>query len=308
MLHTGNKGVCKVAAAGSGEQCVIQELRGRLGRAWAAFREDPVSRADVELEPATPSPLPEVSPLLTGLRDRMLEGWCNNESGELLSGVQIRPEHTVLDVGCGDGPFTRFCAARGARVVFVDVLEAKLEALREQLSHLPARSIEAHVSNCDPIPLADGEADVVICTEMLEHVDDPVQVMRELARVGKPGARYVLTVPDPVSEALVRATGADFYFQKPHHVRVIGREEFETLVSGAGLRIERHEYIGAFWALALPLSFMVGQPLRGPWHPVMEHWTRTWNHVLDHPVGLQIKKELDRAIPRTQVIVATKGG
>lgn len=240
------------------------------------------------------------------MRDRVLEGWFGKDSGELVSGVPILPEHTVLDVGCGEGGLTRFCAQRGARLVFVDILEEKLNALAEVLRASPARSVEPHLSDCNPLPLPDAEADVVICTEMLEHVDDPAQVLRELVRVGKPGARYVITVPDPASEKLIEATGADFYFRKPHHIRVFSREDFRAVVAQSGLVVERQEFTGAYWAIFLPLSFLVGQELRPPWHPMLAHWASAWSMLLDHPKGLAFKRALDSVVPRTQVIVARK--
>jgi SAM-dependent methyltransferase len=50
---------------------------------------------------------------------------------------------------------------------------------------------------CDitAMPVPDGGFDVVLCTEVLEHVPDPVAAIRELARVLKPGGRLLLSAP-----------------------------------------------------------------------------------------------------------------
>jgi SAM-dependent methyltransferase len=45
------------------------------------------------------------------------------------------------------------------------------------------------------IPLPDNIADVILCTEVLEHVSNPAEVVRELARLLKPGGQLFITVP-----------------------------------------------------------------------------------------------------------------
>lgn len=54
--------------------------------------------------------------------------------------------------------------------------------------------------------------------------------MAELVRVGQPGAQYLLTVPDPVAETVQKNLAPDSYFQKPNHIRIFQRDEFEQLV------------------------------------------------------------------------------
>jgi 2-polyprenyl-3-methyl-5-hydroxy-6-metoxy-1,4-benzoquinol methylase len=49
------------------------------------------------------------------------------------------------------------------------------------------------------LPFADHSFDVVLCTEVLEHVPDPAVVVAELARVTKPGGRVIVSIPNEVN-------------------------------------------------------------------------------------------------------------
>jgi SAM-dependent methyltransferase len=81
----------------------------------------------------------------------------------------------VLDVGCGVKPYYPFFAA-AAEYVGVDVKENVSADL---------------VGSAEAIPVADSSYDVVLCTQVLEHVDDPAAVVRELQRVTAPGGRVL---------------------------------------------------------------------------------------------------------------------
>jgi SAM-dependent methyltransferase len=64
----------------------------------------------------------------------------------------------------------------------------------DQLRHGNYGKID-YVCDAGSIPVADGTFDVVLCTEMLEHVPEPLKVLAEFARILKPGGRLILTAP-----------------------------------------------------------------------------------------------------------------
>jgi SAM-dependent methyltransferase len=84
--------------------------------------------------------------------------------------------YRVLDVGCGPKPYYPFFAARASEYVGVDVVENAAAELRGPVEDLP---------------VADGSFDLVLCTQVLEHCDDPTQAVRELRRVTAPGGRVL---------------------------------------------------------------------------------------------------------------------
>jgi SAM-dependent methyltransferase len=82
----------------------------------------------------------------------------------------------ILDVGCGPKPYYPFFAPVASEYVGVDVVENPAAELRG--------SVEA-------LPIDDASFDLVLCTQVLEHCDDPPQAVRELRRVTKPGGRVL---------------------------------------------------------------------------------------------------------------------
>jgi len=245
-----------------------------------------------------------------GSKDRKLEGWFNGASSELAPGVPILPTDTVVDVGCGDGAFIDFCSRQGAEVFFIDRDAARLATTEAKIKANQARSYRAIQSDCDPIPLEDSIGDLVICTEVLEHVADPRKFLDELIRVAKPGARLLITVPDSRSEKFVGATAPPQYFEEPNHIRIFSAEDFSALVRDAGLEIESHQFMGCFWSIYWPLSWLTCEP--GPGlpvdnrHPITEHWRMLWLEVQAHPQGHKIRDTLNQLLPKVQSIVARK--
>jgi SAM-dependent methyltransferase len=250
--------------------------------------------------------VPEANHFDIGLKDAGYDGWYRVDSGELYEGFAIRAEDVVVDVGCGDGGCALFCANRGAHVIVADIDAAKVAATTQRLSGTPAREVQGVVSDANPLLLPDGVASKIISMEVLEHVDDPAQFLRELVRIGKPGAQYLLTVPDPVAEQLQVGLAPEVYFQKPNHVRIIQRDQFEQLVADAGLVIERHSYYGFYWSLWWLFFWVCKVDLADPQHPLLNSWTRTWEALLGSPQGSLVRQRMNALMPKCQAIVARK--
>jgi 2-polyprenyl-3-methyl-5-hydroxy-6-metoxy-1,4-benzoquinol methylase len=242
--------------------------------------------------------------LNVGRRDARLSGWFAEQANEIFKGLPISSDDVVLDVGCGNGVIADFCAARGAAIIVTDSDPAKISAVQSRLENSAARSVQALVSDSNPLPVPDNIASVVISTEVLEHVDDTSTFLAELVRVGRPGARYLLAVPDPVAETLQKSVAPQSYFEKPNHVRIVGRDEFAEMISAAGLVIERRTTYGFYsslWWLMLWLS-----PDTEARENVQALWSQTWDALLDTPNGMLLKNALDSFMPKSQLIIARK--
>jgi len=241
-----------------------------------------------------------------GLQDAKENGWFQRETGELITGFQILAEDTVLDVGCGDGGNSMFAAGQGAEVIAVDILDDAVERVDRRLADSPARAHQAIVSDSNPLPLEDNTASCVMAMEVLEHVDDPAQFLSELVRVGKPEARYLITVPDPMAENVQKRIAAPTYWERPNHLRIFGRDELDQVVSEAGLTIESRGYRSFFWAMWWILFWAGEGGFNAPENALLANWTATWHELLKSPKGQDVRKALDEFMPKSQYVIARK--
>ena len=258
----------------------------------------------------------ELDPRICGLKDAVLRGWYQSDNGELFPGFKITADDIVLDVGCGDGAAILFCARQGAHIVFSDVDACKIKNLIEKASHTKARKIEGFVSDTIPLPLSDGYATKILSMEMLEHTSKPEMILKELVRVGKTGAQYLITVPDARSEMLQEPFANPIYFSEPNHIQIFDKERFVQLVENSGLKIEKYDTWGFYWTVFMSLFWIVHRQdrlhgpimdhIKPPFHPVLQSWSNTWAGLMELNSSEEILESFDKYLPKSQIIIARK--
>ena len=95
---------------------------------------------------------------------------------------------SILEVGCGAGYVLR--QFPHARLTGVDISRVALAAAERNLAGYDVRLVHADADGLT------GSYDRVICSEVLEHVDDPEAMLATIARLVAPGGRAVITIPN----------------------------------------------------------------------------------------------------------------
>lgn len=125
----------------------------------------------------------------------------------VLASLPITPSMQVLDLACGDGFYTRRLAERlgpGGRVVGADLDPAYLDAAqRATASYAGPAAIELVRASYDELPFADGTFDLVWCAQSLYSLPDPIDVLRHLRRVVRPGGTVGILENDTLHQVFL---------------------------------------------------------------------------------------------------------
>lgn len=139
-------------------------------------------------------------------------------------GRNVRPDQPWLDLGCGSGVLTRVLLDRGATVVAVDGSPTMLiEAQAYVGAGHPVETIWLQSDVQSLAGLADGSFDGVLCSSVIEYVERPQALLSEVARVLRPGGRFILSVPPRFSAVRTMQK----IVRKMAHV--VGRDKFPYL-------------------------------------------------------------------------------
>jgi SAM-dependent methyltransferase len=175
------------------------------------------------------------------------------------------PGRRTLDLGCGEGRFSRDLKQLGHDVVGVDRAPAMVAAAREA-----DPSIEVHAADAAALPFGDGDFDLVLAFMSLQDMDDLPGAVREAARVLEPGGRFCFVVVHPLSSA------GDFQGEEADSPFVIGgsyldASYYSDRLERGGLAIEfvsAHRPLQAYSDALAEAGFAI-ELLREP--PVPEH-------------------------------------
>ncbi|HVR48004.1 MAG TPA: class I SAM-dependent methyltransferase [Candidatus Binatia bacterium] len=143
----------------------------------------------------------------------------------ILRAVGRSPYASVLDVGCGDGTLLR--QVRRARPDVAVWAGADLSASQVERNKSRLADVDFYALDIQKAAL-ERTFDLVLCSEVIEHLDDPVAAIRHLASMLNPGGRLVLTCPTGTVYATEKHFG---------HVRHPTRGWLEQETVAAGLRV-----------------------------------------------------------------------
>ncbi|SOJ54102.1 putative S-adenosylmethionine-dependent methyltransferase [Mycobacterium simulans] len=135
----------------------------------------------------------------------------------------------VLEAGCGEGYGADLIAGVARRVVAVDYDEAAVAHVRHRYPR-----VEVMQANLAELPLPDASVDVVVNFQVIEHLWDQGQFVRECARVLRPSGLLMVSTPNRITFSPGRDTPIN-----PFHTRELNADELtELLVHGGFAEVE----------------------------------------------------------------------
>ncbi len=176
--------------------------------------------------------------------------------------LQLMPGQRVLDLGCGQGRHTLGAAAHAEVVsVGVDLGFEDLLAARDAMQAAPPHAGSGYpaVLQADglSLPFPDACFDVVVCSEVLEHIPDYAAALSELNRVLRPGGKLAVSVPSYGPEWLCWAL-SDAYHEVPGgHVRIFCGKALQREIEDHGFEVSArhraHALHSPYWWLQCAL-------------------------------------------------------
>lgn len=161
--------------------------------------------------------------------ERLLNTLTSRRAGRLLQRLRLRAHRPpkVLDVGCGRAVLLQAMAARGAECHGLEREGFDIGGVSD--------TVTVHLGRVDSLPFGSGSFDLIILWHVLEHLEQPGEVLVQLARLLSPGGLMVVAVPN-IDSLQARLFGADwFHLDLPRHLWHFSPQTLARLWLEAGL-------------------------------------------------------------------------
>jgi len=164
--------------------------------------------------------------------------------------VAAGPRDRAADLASGPGTLALRFAKHVRSIVALDLTPTILQRARQSARAEGLENLYCTLGDAGSLPFADASLDVVVTSYSLHHIPDPQRVVREMARVLRPGGRagvLDMLVPEDSKAAALR--NRIEIARDPSHTRALPKSELERLFMNAGLRVlasELDEHMRSF--------------------------------------------------------------
>lgn len=158
--------------------------------------------------------------------------------------LSVKPGAKILDIGCGAG--RHICeafriegvTAVGADVSFDDMVEAREKLnFHEKVGEHGGGVWALSAADVNNLPFKNNAFDLVICSEVLEHIPDHEAAVFEIMRVLKPGSNLVVSVPRYMPEKICWALSDEYHNANRGHIRIYKKNELVSLLESSGAKL-----------------------------------------------------------------------
>lgn len=169
-----------------------------------------------------------------------------------LNKLQLKDGDRVLDLGCGEGRhlhamyFAAKVYAVGVDLGFEEVCETRRGFEQHPDMEDPEPRFGLAVANAKALPFDDNSFDVIVCSEVLEHIHDYLHALSEIERILKPGGALAVSVPRYWPEWMCWRLSKHYHNTPGGHVRIFKPGQLREDISRFGL-----EWTNTHWAHGL---------------------------------------------------------
>jgi SAM-dependent methyltransferase len=227
----------------------------------------------------------------------------------------LQPGDRLLDLGAGFGRHAFEAARGGAIVTALDYSADELVSVRNTFAAMAeAGEITADRfggvlrGDATRLPFATGAFDHVVVSEVLEHIQDDVRALAEIARVLRPGGTLAATVPSWLPEKVNWMLSDEYHAPAAAggHVRIYSATELKAKLRAAGLELDGQHHAHALHSPYWWLKCAVG--VGNERHPAVARYKQLleWDIVRAPAVTRVADRVLNPVLGKSLVLYARK--
>ncbi len=174
--------------------------------------------------------------------------------------LEINHDDRILDIGCGEGRHTiKACQQDKTMCVGADFGFKSLVKTKEKIkfhqtfNDFACKSFDLSCMDVTNLPFYDNSFDIVICSEVLEHIPDDKKAMSELVRILKPGKILAVSVPRFWPEKICWLLSDEYFNANMGHVRIYKKASLIKDIESLGVKLfalhHAHSIHAPFWWL-----------------------------------------------------------
>ncbi|MGD9366985.1 MAG: methyltransferase domain-containing protein [Desulfobacteraceae bacterium] len=203
--------------------------------------------------------------------------------------ISLHAGSCILDIGCGSGRHTAAAydlnkgLVVGADTNVDDLLQARQKLCWHRDCFIHDRSLwSATGADITRLPFKAHSFDLVICSEVLEHISEHGRAIREITRVLKPGRHLVVSVPRRWPEAVCWALSRQYRTTPGGHIRIYRAGELIRRIESAGAVHRRTHYAHSLHSPFWWLKCLLGPDRDQLWPVELYHRFLTWD-LMERP-------------------------
>lgn len=168
--------------------------------------------------------------------------------------LNIKSDDIILDIGCGEGRhIVKACQQKNTLCVGADFEFKNLLATKKKIqfhkthNDFFCKTLLLVCMDITNLPFKDNSFDIIICSEVLEHIKNDTKAIEELIRILKPDKTIALSVPRFLPEKICWLLSKEY--SNSEHVRIYKKKQIIIKIKNLGTRFLRSHHAHSFHSL-----------------------------------------------------------